>query len=50
MNTYMSSQVPPTPTPSSSSRSCTSKVPSQVLSLNLQFLIYHGEMPDADED
>ncbi|KAF8811493.1 hypothetical protein BYT27DRAFT_7208441 [Phlegmacium glaucopus] len=36
---------------SSSSRSdSTSKVPSQVLSLNLQFLIYHGEMPDADED
>ncbi|KAF8803154.1 hypothetical protein BYT27DRAFT_7260466 [Phlegmacium glaucopus] len=36
---------------SSSSRSdSTSKVPSQVLSLNLQFLIYHGEMPDVDED
>jgi len=62
MNTYMSARVPPTP--GSSSRSYhdpqtpgsggstyhNDKASSQVLSLNLHFVIYHGQVPDADED
>lgn len=59
MNTYTSTRVPPTPSASRSSRQPegdpqtpggTSKAASQILSLNLQFLVYHGEMPEADED
>ena len=62
MNTYMSARVPPTPgsssrshhdpqTPGASgSSSNNDKSSSQVLSLNLQFLIYHGQVLEAEED
>ena len=62
MNTYMSPRVPPTPGSSSrsyrepqtpgagGSSSHNDKASSQVLSLNLQFVIYHGQVPEAEED
>ena len=62
MNTYMSARVPPTPgsssrshhdpqTPGASgSSSNNEKSSSQVLSLNLQFIIYHGQVLEAEED
>ena len=58
MNTYASTRVPPTPSSSRSSKQSegepqtpggTSKAASQVLSLNLQFLVYHGEMLEAED-
>ena len=58
MNTYASTCVPPTPSSSKLSRQSegdpqtlggTSKATSQVLSLNLQFLVYHREMPEAED-
>jgi len=61
MNTYVSGRVPPTPgsssrsydpqTPvASGSYSRNDKVSSQVLSLNLQFVIYHGQVPEPEDD
>ena len=64
MNTYASNHVPPTPgsstrsyhnnnpqTPvASGSSSQNDKASSQVLSLNLHFVIYHGQVPEPDED
>ena len=64
MNTYMNSRVPPTPGSSSrsyhdpqtpvasgsGSSSRNDKASSQVLSLNLHFVIYHGQIPEDDED
>jgi len=63
MNTYASTRVPATP--GSSSRSNEPQTPvrfaggssshndtkssSQVLSLNLQFVVYHGQVPEPDE-
>ena len=54
MNTYMSTRVPPTPSSSKSSWQGDSQTPGAAskatLSLNVQFLVYHGEMPEADSD
>ena len=66
MNTYASTHVPPTPGSSTrsyqnnrdnpqtpvagESSSQSDKAPSQVLSLNLHFVIYHGQVPEPDED
>ena len=66
MNTYASACVPPTPGSSSRSRpnndpqtpvasgasshAGSDKTSSQVLSLNLQFVIYHGQLPEAEDD
>lgn len=61
MNTYSSTRVPPTPGSSSRSYQNTDpqtpgssfhndKASSQVLSLNLQFVVYHGQVPEPDED
>jgi hypothetical protein len=65
MNTYTSNHVPLTPGSSTrsyqnnnpqtpvadgSSSSQIDKASSQVLSLNLQFVIYHGQVPEPDED
>lgn len=64
MNTYASTCVPPTPGSSSrtnephtpvrsadgSSSHHDAKTPSQVLSLNLHFVVYHGQVPEPDED
>ena len=60
MNTYVSTRLPATPgsarsyqndpqTPAGGSSSQVSSS-SQVLSLNLHFVIYHGQAPDSDED
>ena len=64
INTYTSTCVPPTPGSSSryyqnnepqspvagGSSSQNDKASSQVLSLNLQFVIYHGQVPEPDDD
>jgi hypothetical protein len=64
MNTYSNTRVPPTPGSSSrsyhdpqtpvasgsGSSSRNDKATPLVLSLNLQFVIYHGQLPEADED
>ena len=51
MNTYTSTRVPPTPGSSTGgSSSQHDKASSQVLSLNLHFVIYHGQAPEPEED
>lgn len=64
MNTHASTRVPPTPGSSTRSyrnndpqtpvaggySSQNDKASSQVLSLNLHFVIYHGQAPEPDED
>jgi hypothetical protein len=63
MNTYTSNRVPPTPgsstrshqnndpqSPVAGSSSKSDKASSQVLSLNLHFVIYHGQVPEPDSD
>ena len=63
MNTYASTRMPPTPGSSSRSRqvndpqtpvasgssSHSDRASSQVLSLNLQFVIYHGQVPEGED-
>ena len=64
LNTYASTRVPPTPGSSTSSyrhndpqtpvaggsSSQNDKASSQVLSLNLHFVIYHGQVPESEDD
>jgi hypothetical protein len=61
MNTYASARLPATPGPSRSYQnndplsqtpggSSSQNASSQVLSLNLHFIIYHGQVPEPDED